>query len=250
MTSKLVVVVFAACLLVSTVAAQQQFNGIGASVTSTPSASSSGFGGGGSFRGRSYATPGIPSSVTSISRPTHTTRSFSVHGDFRGHHGRGNHGRHGRGKKFVPIYVPYYSFPYYPYADPGFYPDGPPVSEADYPAEEPELPALTIFERRPGYKPPPVQPAEPYSAEKAIAESAVPAAPAPEPVAEQTPTVLVFRDGRKLEIGNYAIQGDTIFNLSGSGPRRIKLADLDLDSTVKLNEDRGSEFRLPKKFRG
>jgi hypothetical protein len=247
MTPKLAVVVLAGCLFASTLAAQQHFRGIGASVTSIPSASHSS---GGSFSSRSYGTPGIPSSVTSITRSTHSSRGFSVQRDFRGHHGRGNHGRHGRGKKFVPIYVPYYSFPYYPYADPGFYPDGGTMSEADYPAEEPELPALTIFERRPGYKPPPVQPAEPSSAEKATAESEVAAAPAPEPVVEQTPTVLVFRDGRKLEIGNYAIQGETIFNLSGSGPRRIKLADLDLDSTIKLNEDRGSEFRLPKKFRG
>lgn len=248
MTPKLAVVVLAGCLFVSTVAAQQ-FTGVGASVTSLPAASASQFSGGGSFSSRSYGTPGIPSSVTSMTRSHRSTTQWSMKPDFR----RKRDGHHGRGKKFVPIYVPYYSFPYYPYADPGFYPDGPTVSEADYPAEESEPPALTIFERRPtGYRPPPVQATETRdSSAVAAAEQARQEAPAPEQVvSEQTPTVLVFRDGRTLEIGNYAIQGETIFNLSGSGPRRIKLADLDLDSTIKLNEDRGSEFRLPKKFRG
>ena len=236
-------VVLAGCLFVSTAAAQQ-FRGIGASVTSMPSASASQFSGGGSFSNRSYGTPGIPSSVTSITRSPQSS-TWSMQPDSR----RRGHNHHGRGgKKFVPIYVPFYSFPYYPYADPGFYPDSPSAGETDYPPEEAEPPALTIFERRPtGYRPPPVQAADTRPAGEPVAEPS----PAPEQtVSEQTPTVLVFRDGRKIEIGTYAIQGETIFNLSGNGPRRIKLAELDLDNTIKLNEERGNEFRLPRKFRG
>ncbi len=75
----------------------------------------------------------------------------------------------------------------------------------------------------------------------APAAATVPAPPEP----EQEPTVLVFRDGHRLQIRNYAIVGNEIVNFSGSGPRRIALADLDLDATRKLNDDRGVEFRLP-----
>lgn len=58
-------------------------------------------------------------------------------------------------------------------------------------------------------------------------------------------TVLIFKDGHRLEITNYAIQGKTLFNLSGEGPRRIDTAELDVSATMKENDDRGVEFRLP-----
>jgi hypothetical protein len=66
--------------------------------------------------------------------------------------------------------------------------------------------------------------------------------------AEQTPqvqTVLVFKDGHDVEVGNYAIVGNTLFDLTPGHPRRIAVADLDLDSTVKKNDDRGVMFELP-----
>lgn len=50
-----------------------------------------------------------------------------------------------------------------------------------------------------------------------------------------------------MEIGNYVIVGNTLFNLSGEYRQyKIALADIDLDATVKANEDRGIEFHLPK----
>jgi len=103
---------------------------------------------------------------------------------------------------------------------------------------------MTVFENRPGYRPPP--PVLEQSAPTASREPAQPAQPEAK-VADQAPTILVFRDGRQLEVSNYAIQGETLYNLSGDGPRKIKLADLDLAKTVKLNDERGNEFRLPKK---
>lgn len=80
-----------------------------------------------------------------------------------------------------------------------------------------------------------------------------PAKPPAEPVAQlassslesQPETVLIFKDGHRVEITNYAIQGTTLFNLSGEGPRKINLAELDVAATAKENDDRGVEFRLP-----
>ncbi len=70
-------------------------------------------------------------------------------------------------------------------------------------------------------------------------------AAAPAPAAPQNPTVLVFKDGHKLSVTNYAIQGGTLFNFSGEGPRRIAVSDLNLDATVKANDENGVQFRLP-----
>lgn len=58
------------------------------------------------------------------------------------------------------------------------------------------------------------------------------------------PTVLVFRDGHKQEVANYAIMGSTLFVLSGTRTR-IPIAELDVPATVRMNEDRGVEFRVP-----
>jgi hypothetical protein len=65
----------------------------------------------------------------------------------------------------------------------------------------------------------------------------------PEP--PQEPTLLVFSDGHKLEVGNYAIVGATLFDLTPGHPRKVALADLDLDATRKQNDDRGVVFQLP-----
>lgn len=58
-------------------------------------------------------------------------------------------------------------------------------------------------------------------------------------------TVLVFRDQRKVEIRNYAIVGQTLWNFASPRTQKIPLSDLDLDATVKANEDRGLTFRIP-----
>ena len=62
-----------------------------------------------------------------------------------------------------------------------------------------------------------------------------------------TPTVLVFRDGRRMEIQNYAIVGETLWVLDERVATKIALADLDLDATQKENRGRGMRFLLPQK---
>jgi len=59
------------------------------------------------------------------------------------------------------------------------------------------------------------------------------------------PTVLVFRDQHKQEIGNYAIVGQTLWNFSPQRTQKIPLSDLDLPATTKANDDRGLTFRAP-----
>ncbi len=59
------------------------------------------------------------------------------------------------------------------------------------------------------------------------------------------PTILVFRDQHREEIGNYAIVGQNLWNLSAQPRRRVPLSSLDLIATEQANDDRGVTFRLP-----
>ncbi len=57
-------------------------------------------------------------------------------------------------------------------------------------------------------------------------------------------TVLVFRDGHKEEVTNYAIVGDELFDFT-AGRRKIAIAALDVTATAKANDERGLDFQLP-----
>jgi hypothetical protein len=123
--------------------------------------------------------------------------------------------------------------------------DQAPPESADQYSQPPEQynGGPTVFDRRgPGYNAPEAPPSE--EAAPAQQAEAAPAAPSePEPVAPST--VLVFRDGHQLEIANYAIVGDTLFDLTPGHSRKVALSELDLTATKKQNDDRGSDFRLP-----
>lgn len=120
------------------------------------------------------------------------------------------------------------------------------VPVEDYGEDSSEVPESeyqggpTIFDRRgPGSR----QPNMPSTPEQPAASA--PAAAQPEPVAEQPTTVLVFNDGHELEIQNYAIVGDTLFDMTPGHRRRVLLSELNLPATSQKNEDRGVGFVVP-----
>jgi hypothetical protein len=136
----------------------------------------------------------------------------------------------------IPIIVPYYTLvPGYPLLYPPF---DPAAAYAAYSADQGTDPAVDPTVRR-------IMPAP----DSAAMVDPAPASSNPprkaDNVGEQQSTVLVFQDGHRLEISNYAIVGRDLFNFSGPGPRRINLADLDLKATQQANDDRGIEFDLP-----
>ena len=70
--------------------------------------------------------------------------------------------------------------------------------------------------------------------------------PQPSPLIEEnTPTILVFRDGHRSEVRNYAIVGKTLWVFTEQRARRIAVSDLDVEATKKVNGEHGVEFRLP-----
>lgn len=217
--------------LVTAASAGAQVHGVPASVTS--------FGFGGRF------SPGVPASVTSLGPRgfQHTNRFFTTPGFnpvFPRNTGSPRFFRGRRNRAFFPFATPVYSVPYTPVVivQPTL---GQPMYE-----EEEEAGGPTIFDRRGSAR----YERERYSerrAEDRIAEAEQPSAPAapPAPIPEQPPTVLVFKDGRTVEVQNYAILGPLVYDLTPGHPRKIPLADLDLQATTKQNDDRGIDFRLP-----
>lgn len=65
-----------------------------------------------------------------------------------------------------------------------------------------------------------------------------------------SPAVLVFRDGRREEVSEYAIADGVLYTTgdyynSGSWNQKIELSSLNLPETIKSNRSRGVPFRLP-----
>ncbi|MBS1851834.1 MAG: hypothetical protein JST79_13045 [Acidobacteria bacterium] len=207
-----------------------QTRGVPASVTSQ------------NFGGRTMATPGVAASVTSLGPkgyqpsppccinplfPISTTPQPPTH---RPHPRPPVYPGYGYGYSY---YAPYY----YDYSQPAETQAAEPA-----PVQDEYKGGPTIFDRRGSGNLAPMErqeataPAEQPTSQAVAAEEPAPALPE---------TLLVFKDGHELEIGNYAIIGDTLFDLTPGHRRKVALADLDLASTIRQNDDRGVDFRLP-----
>lgn len=230
-----------------TVSASAQINGVPPSVTSVglgghpgpngvpPSVTSYGFGGHPGFNG-------VPPSVTSFGFGS-PRRPFRPGPRIPRHHHSGY---------VYPYYIPYY-VPYYP-AD--AYDDSVADQGVADPQEDPEQDqgGPTIFDRRgPGERAPNdydaqsrksnvPRPPAPVAAE--LTASAATKAPEPS-IAVQPTTILIFKDGHKQEVSNYAIVGTNLFDLTPGHRLKITLSDLDVVATQKANDDQGIDFKLP-----
>ena len=113
----------------------------------------------------------------------------------------------------------------------------------------------TVFDRRgfgrdsyiPPTNPGPAHTHHPGPAEAMPSESDSSSQSAAEvaPESPQPATVLIFKDGHQLEVGNYAIVSQTLYDLTPGHRRKIAVADLDLSATQRQNDDRGVAFQLP-----
>ncbi len=77
------------------------------------------------------------------------------------------------------------------------------------------------------------------------APSQPPAAVVQQPERAMPPTVLIYLDGRRVEVRNYAIVGQTLWTFTERAANKVPLSDLNLDATRKANEERGVEFIVP-----
>jgi hypothetical protein len=215
-----------------------------------PSVTSPGFGTKPGFNG---ARPG----VTSLGPNGWTPRNPAIHQP--GTHHPTNHRppdhRHSQ------VYLYPYFVPYYPAMN-GY--DDAPAESAD--AEDPEeyQGGPTIFDRRGSgtysddfvaERPKARVPRPPYPPQEAGSvrvpdppqEASNASAPDPPaaPIAREPDTILVFKDGHKIQVGNYAIVGSNLFDLTPGHRQKVALADVDVPATQKANDDQGVDFKLP-----
>jgi hypothetical protein len=203
-----------------------------------PSVTSLGFGG--------RAINGTPPSVTSLGPRGYTPgfnpafpNSRPVFGAFPTQPLDGHHHHHHNG--FFPWGGAVYAVPYYLYYDTGDqaededsreqYNGGPTVFDRRGPGRAARPPEQAYEEREPDREPG-------QASSEPVPSAAVPARDEPE-------TVLVFKDGHQLEVENYAIVGNTLYDLTVGHRRRISLSDLDLDATTEQNDNRGIDFQVP-----
>ena len=218
----------ALCLVLASAVAVAQGNGFSFGVSVAPhgvpaSVTSFGFGGHPGFHG-------VPPSVTSVTFGNVPLVNPSPFG-FCCHHHR---------QRFTPFFGGGY---YAPYAYPAYEGD----SDAENADEEDYQGGPTIFDRRgPGSyaERGRERGVEDYRTEARPSEREAEPAP-PAEASEQPQTVLVFKDGRKVEVSNYAIVGPLLYDLTDGRTRKIQLAELDLAATVKENDERGVVFELP-----
>ena len=202
-----------------------EFKGIPASVTSPRSD--------GSLRG-------IPASVSDPRPSTLQPGNFCC--------------RHGHRHSSAPVYaVPYYGYYGYPaYYDASYYdmPQQPVQQQAPPPQviiikdERSSTSDEARYDEQGFEEDDPIPPAK-YESARAKAETKAEAVPAlPQ---EQLPmTTLVYRDGHKAELRNYAIVGNNLVDLTkASFLRKIPLDSLDLEATRRENEENGVEFHVP-----
>jgi len=78
--------------------------------------------------------------------------------------------------------------------------------------------------------------------------STAPPAPEVRPAAPErpvVPTVMVFKNGRRMDSTGYAIVGETLWVFSGSGYQTFSLSDLDAAATRSANLKNGINLRIP-----
>ena len=204
---------FAETVFILAIAVALSAQGVPASVTSH------------GFGGQSNRT-GPPASVTSHGWNNQFTQSRPAPPVNKPHHHYNNGLAWG-----VPVY--------YPYA-PGYMtdPDSDPPADANDQQGGP-----TIFDRNGGGPIP--RPAMNYYPSPRNSANAANAQADAAPAEDQPQTLLVFKDGHEDQVQNYAVVGNTLYDLSPGRHRKIALADLDLKATAQQNDDMGISFQLP-----
>lgn len=188
--------------------------------------------------------PLVPSAMGCTGAPFTPNGMYGPNGRDHGHGHGPHHGpNNGNGYVYVPYAYPYYGYDY-GYDQGAQDPNQAAAAQQAQEAEQQDQNRIapTIFDNGQYMGPqqePMVADAQPQP--KAPTPTGITSAALP----PMEPTVLVFRDGHQVEVRNYAIVGNMLYDIGGSTAKKIKIADLDLQKTQQVNDERGVEFQLP-----
>jgi hypothetical protein len=151
----------------------------------------------------------------------------------------------------VSPYPGYFPYGYYPYTSPypypvnpaPYYPDTTPVPDTSYYATgeqsmsdlNNQIQRLTLEVQR-------LQELAATTSATAVPPPEAKPAPPPTP---QPPTILIFKDGRRLESRGYAIVSKTLWAFTSTGTRSFPYDELDVDGTRAENLKHGIKFKTP-----
>jgi hypothetical protein len=188
----------------------------------------------GGFRGSS-GFAGTPRVGLQSGQHFHTTFHSGVNNSFRRPFGApGRFHQRGFLRSYYPFYS-YYGYPYdwgYSYSGPDSYPG------YDYYSENPSPSDVTAQQQD-------IDRLEDEVARLREERDAPAAQTKPAAEVASTPTLLVFLDKHTQEVQNYAVVGGTLWIFGEQRATKLPLAWLDVDATIKANDERGVDFRLP-----
>jgi len=176
---------------------------------------------------------GIPASVTDPTFNTRASGAAFTHGRGRGHGHR------------TPVYVVPYIGYYGGYYDASMYDEPQPAAAPPQVIIVKEQATESSEDSRYGEHSFDGRDSTRRSDEEFEQPKAAPA-PAAKEQDDAPMTTLIYRDGHKAEVRNYAIVGSNLIDLSKSPVlKKIPLDSLDLVATRKENEDNGLDFHTP-----
>ncbi|HLW52109.1 MAG TPA: hypothetical protein VKW06_04630 [Candidatus Angelobacter sp.] len=79
---------------------------------------------------------------------------------------------------------------------------------------------------------------------KTLAQNKPPQMAATPAVDDSPSAVFIFKDGHQIETRNFAIMGQTLYDFSSSGLKKVELSDIDATATQRANDDRGISVKL------
>lgn len=159
--------------------------------------------------------------------------------------------RRDRGRGYLPY--SYYSAPFLPFFDYGDYDSGPPQddSAAQSAAVQAQNAAVSanmlgdqvqrLSAEVESLRNQPPQPAAP------VAPQTPDAPPVPQSAQEQAPPseppiTVVLKSGRKLQVNNYAVMGQTFWDFSSQPAHRIPVEKINVPASVNASSANGAEF--------
>jgi hypothetical protein len=153
------------------------------------------------------------------------------------------YGKNGYRSRYGYVGVPY--FPLWGYYDNGFY-DAPPPYPADYeggPSVEggpsPDVAGLSDEVRQLSAQLNDLQ--NQLNQRSPSVSGSVPDA-TPQQTTPEPPLTVVLNDGQTLQIQNYAVMGDTLWDLSSQPSHRIPVSSIDIPASTKASEASGAQF--------
>ena len=189
---------------------------------------------------------GFPAPSYGVIPPVYTSHSHAYGSNY--YSGAGPWRSAGYGKNGYRSRYAYAGLPYFPllgYYDNGFY-DAPPPYPADYEGDPsleggppPDIAGLSDQVKQLSAQLNDLQ--NQLSQRSPSASGSVPDS-SPQEAAPVPPLTVVLHDGQVLQIQNYAVMGDTLWDLSSQPAHRIPVSSIDIPASTKASEASGAEF--------